>query len=318
MAKGKYSEDIKKMEVDIHVDNKLQKEFVKALKNGAIKDFKYIRHGKSKQDKTKTVVFVEAPRAINFQDFNLGQELHDLKVRIKKQQKRQEHIEKQKKDPTPVRLKVPNAILREIKAIGNELGVVKYVAKQNGGETDVYFDMSMCVGRGELFERVLAIQDTINTFARNYHHKIDISYINEVVRELEAKMPDVEKHSYELMRTTGAELIELGYTKAYRVFKSRTKIGRALEYVFGKRTLEHYYMGQLVQLDKEYVYKPKFPMPCKEKINHLQECLLHYDYGQQFYHGQGVKFVERYFKQMQDLQIKAQVKQEPVSLKVEK
>lgn len=294
VIKGKNPVDIdKQLLLDIHVDKKIYKSFEKAIKDGYIKNVKYVKTTQDAKDKKKMIVFVETKTRVNINDLQLGMSISAIKESIRKSKMMQKL--KDDNDREPFRFAVPNEILKSLKASKEDLSIQKFVAHKEGYMTDVYFDMSMCLIEGDVVNRLLAIQDHIHALKLKYETKSDVNYIREIVNQLNKAVPEIYKTSASLVRMTGEELIRQGYADAFKNLDASSMIGRIYDYLTGQSNIEYYYCDRLVHPSHSYVVKLDKPMPCpRKKVSHEDEVALHYDFGQQYYDGLGAKYVEKY------------------------
>jgi hypothetical protein len=290
---------MKQKNITIKMPLRVAKEFKNRINKGMVEGIEFV--DLKEQGKEATV---ELSSDIKIDDYSMsvGFQLNENKFAAAAiEQARRIEKEKSKAPKTiePIELEFISAIRKEFTDLYSELfKVVKQVASQDGKTTKFYFDVSDIVGRSQLVARIYEIVLAAASCSINERAKQEHIYIQQTIRDLERCNAFTQTH-IEYLRVSGKELIEAGYCTAFDSdLKPAKNWQRVLNILFGKRSkkYDYVYMNMIVDEAKQYVVKLKNPMPLTEPkdINHVENVMLIFDFGNQVYAGYGVKLVEKY------------------------
>ena len=292
-------------QITIFVKPEIFKPYSKLLREDAAEQgYKIIKSQKKHSQKTLPFIVIELLEDYNNpkQAVKIGAFIEQLKYKAASQKHEDEYKQKDKEKNT-LRLKFPHSIGREFKEqYGDKLGL-DYIVSGHRGTSDFHFDVTDCVNRTQIVNRVLAIADAVNDittnkrFARN-KHEIDstISYLKENCNYM-------EKTHEVIVPMTGEELIESGYATLWDLDSPTSKaVQKVWNWVFGKKDNKHFYMGKEVEPEQKYMvklHKPKL-LPTPEPINFSEEIWRRYVYGEQVYLGHGISMVHKFQNEIID------------------
>jgi hypothetical protein len=290
---------MKQENIKINMPLRVAKEFKNRINKGAVEGIEFIDIKERGKEAT-----VELSSEFKIDDYSLsvGFKLNENKfaaAAIEQARSVEKQKSKQPKEIEPIELEFSSAIRKEFTDLYSDLfKIVKQVASADGKTTKFYFDVSDIVGRSQLVARVYEIVVAATSCSINERAKMEHGYIQQTIRDLERCNAFTQTH-VEYLRVSGKELIEAGYCTAFDSdMKPAKNWQKVLNVLFGKRSkkYDYVYMNMIVDEQKQYVVKLKNPMPLTEPkdINHVENVMLLFDFGNQIYAGYGVKLVEKY------------------------
>lgn len=291
---------MKQKNITIKMPLRVAKEFKNRINKGMVSGIEFV--GLKEQGKDATVE-LSSEMKIDDYSMSVGFQLNENKFAAAAiEQARRIEKEKNKIAPNeikPIELEFSSAIRKEfIELYGDLFKVVAQVASQDGKTTKFSFDVSDIVGRSQLVTRIYEIVVAATSCSINERARQEHGYIQQTIRDLERCNAFTQTH-IEYLRVSGKELIEAGYCTAFDSDLKPAKMWqRLLNILFGKRSkkYDYIYMNMIVDETKQYIVKLKNPMPLTEPkdINHVENVMLIFDFGNQVYAGYGVKLVEKY------------------------
>lgn len=305
---------------EIIVPREVEKQFVAKIKEGVITD---IKHKKTYRESKSSIVVIEPVREVNEEDINLGILLSELKTstaaKVAKAQ-----AKKKAEAPDPIVIEVDNDIVQELRVLIGGF-IVKTKANKEGGKTKVFINVSEIRTRKDLVKRLAFVFDSIHSAQTKHRNKRDLDFMRETIKVLNKNCSDFMQTKERFRRVKGKQLIKEGYAD---IFDLRSKTAGFFQKIFltlfKKRNFDYFYFGQKVQPEEDYVIELKEPLEIEpKKINHAEQVALYYDFGEQMYFGNGVYYVDSYFKNITNKHNKlvAKLREETSSkskLKVEK
>lgn len=206
-----------------------------------------------------------------------------------------------------IKIKFDRSIRREFKEqYGGlfERNVVSSIASIDGKTTEYTFDFGD-VDDQELANNILQVYKAADSCMQNLRIKRDMDYVNKVLATAQQLVP-MQESELRYMRVTGRWLINNGYAMRYATKAPEKQwYKRLFDLIFCNNLLkfEYIFCNQIVDIDAEYVVLLDKPHELEQPqgMDHQENVLLAYDYGEQIHSGYGIVLVERYYKQIVDI-----------------
>jgi len=287
-------------QIVVNIKKEVFKQYLQLLKDKAEEyGYKIIKTKSKATEKSPAHIILEiledykSPKKI----VRLGSMLEEMKYKAAAES-REKQFKKKEKELNTFPLRFPKSITNEFKEqYADDLKLHKVIGRQ-GNEVELLFDVTDCVNRTQLVNRVLAIADAVEDIKHNKRYGRNMSEIEQTAKYLQDNCSYIMKSSETLVDMTGQETIDTGYATLWDIDSSKsTTMQKIWNFVLGKKRGEYYYMGKVVVPEQKYIVKLHKSKAVKEEpMNFKMELLKRYVYGEQVYFGYGMEIVKKFEK----------------------
>jgi hypothetical protein len=178
--------------------------------------------------------------------------------------------------------------------------VLRYSYKSDK-ECHLWLNTSHVQGRTAYTAFVLKVADVINSIKTGFRKKLELAWIESVALDLQPAVMDKDSEQY--VEMTGQQMIDQNLCNIFDIdSKLANGFQKFLKTLFKKRKFQYMYHGQVVQPSSSYIVFLEQPRKIEtERVNHLHEMLLRYEFGENVHSGFGLKLVENYYKEIAEL-----------------
>lgn len=309
VIKNKNTEDKTKVEYTVNPIIQVKKEILKPY----LKDLKRAANGRYTVKRISTkgalagieIELSAEHQASPVKTIELGYEFEKLKYTTAAAQVQKEVKDRKKKaeEENIIQLKFHRQIVKEFKErYRDQLRLVKVIA--DGSDIQEFqFDVSDCINRTQLVERIFQISDAVNDVTKNKSHGRDKRHIENTARHLQKNCGYMQQVNEHIVMMTGEELIKKGYATIWdRADKKSGVLQKIWNFVFGvSQEKDYYYFNMIVEREQAYMVKLRKPKAITPREFNYNEVLWkRYIYGEYAYPGYGIELVDKFQQEIID------------------